>query len=177
MIMPFPISHALIGASVVAALHPRPTERYFLPLLFGGFLSVTPDFDFLLVLIFGSYELHRSSTHSLLMAFIVTVIFVLYFGRQRVREALAYGLAFASHCVLDYMTTKDGDAVELFYPFSRERLSFGRWGFSESPDWYMPAEIITSLAQEFVIFMPVLLLIVLLRRLVKKDWTAEAAQN
>jgi inner membrane protein len=168
--MPFPVSHVLVGASVVAAIHPQPAKRYSLPLLIGGFLSIIPDFDFLLVLIFGSYELHRGFTHSLLLALIVTAAFVLSFGKRRLKEALAYGLAFASHSVLDYMTTKDGDAVALLSPFSDERFSFGRWGFSESPEWYMPMEIISSFAQEFIIFAPPLLLILILRKLMQRNF-------
>lgn len=174
--MPFPVSHALVGASVVAAIHPQPAKRYFLPIFIGGFLSIIPDFDFLLVLIFGSYELHRGFTHSLLLAFIVTAVFVLSFGKQRIREALAYGLAFASHSILDYMTTKDGDAVALLSPFSDERFCFGQWGFSESPEWYLPMEIISSVAQEFIIFAPPLLLILILRKLMQRNF-AKTAQD
>ncbi len=162
--MPLPIAHGLLGASVVAALHPTPTNRFCIPLLFGAFLANAPDFDFLFVFIFQSKEWHRGFSHSILLAFIVCLMFVWYFGRQRFRQAIACGLAFFSHCILDFVTTKEGGGVQLLSPFSSERFVFGWKGLSEMPAKLSAAQIIQTLSIEFALFAPSLILILFLRR-------------
>lgn len=166
--MPLPVAHGLLGASLVAAIHPQPTKRYFIPLLFGAFLANAADFDFALVFIQDSKTWHRGFSHSISLALIIGLFFVLFLGKHRIREAIAYGLAFASHGVLDYITTKEGGGVELFWPFSSERLVFGWVGLSELPSRLPAIEIIKALVVEFVLFAPLLMLIIILKKYVWK---------
>jgi membrane-bound metal-dependent hydrolase YbcI (DUF457 family) len=137
--MPLPIAHGLLGASLVAAIHPRPARRHFIPLLVGAFLANAADLDFALVFILRSKAWHRGFSHSITFALLVTLSFVLLLGASRVREAVAYGSAFASHAVLDYVTTKEGGGVDLLWPFSSERLVLGWVGLSELPSQNDPA--------------------------------------
>ncbi|HYG80999.1 MAG TPA: metal-dependent hydrolase [Pyrinomonadaceae bacterium] len=162
--MPLPIAHGLVGASVVAAIHPRPARRLFLPLLAGAVLANAADLDFLLVFALRSRAWHRGFTHSIAFALAVCLLFALSFGWRRIREAAAYGLAFASHAVLDFATTKEGGGLELLWPFSTERLRLGWWGLSEVPSRLPAAEVLKALATEAALFAPPLLLILLLRR-------------
>ena len=162
--MPLPVAHGLLGASLVAAVHPQPTKRRFIPLVVGALLANAADFDFALVFILHSKAWHRGFSHSLPLALVVGLIFVLFLGRRRIRDAIAYGLAFASHGVLDYVTTKEGGGVELLWPFSSERLVCGWAGLSELPSRLPAVEIIKSLAVEFALFAPLLVLIAGLRK-------------
>jgi membrane-bound metal-dependent hydrolase YbcI (DUF457 family) len=167
--MPLPVAHGLLGASILAALHPQPTKRYYCPLLVGAFLANAADLDFFLVVTFHSRAWHRGFSHSIMLALVACLILVLYLGRRHIREAIAYGLAFASHGVLDYVTTKEGGGVELLWPFSSERLVFGWVGLSELPSRLPAIEIVKSLVMEFAVFMPLLVLMIGLRKYVRKD--------
>src|SRR5262245_64121660 len=100
--MPMPLAHGLLGASIVAALHPRPcANRYCLPLLAGTVIANLADLDFLLVFAFHDKTWHRGFSHSLGFSFSVCLLFILALGWRRLKEALAYGLAYTSHCLLD----------------------------------------------------------------------------
>lgn len=163
--MPLPISHGLTGAALVAALHPNPsTRRYRLALLAGAFLANAADFDFALVRAFGSRAWHRGFTHSLVFAAAVGLVFVAVAGRARLREAAGYGLAFASHAVLDWLTTKEGGGVELLWPASEERMGLRLWGLSEVPSRLPPSGVMKALLVELLIFGPPFALVVLARR-------------
>ncbi len=167
--MPLPVAHGLLGASIIAAVHPHPTKRYFMPLLMGAFLANAADLDFFLIIVLHSRAWHRGFSHSIMLALVVCLIFVLSLGRRYTREAVAYGLAFASHGILDYVTTKEGGGVELLWPFSSERLVFGWVGLSELPSRLPAMEIVKSLIVEFIIFTPLLILIIGLRKYIWKD--------
>jgi membrane-bound metal-dependent hydrolase YbcI (DUF457 family) len=158
-----PVAHSLVGASLVAALLPR-RPRYWAWLAAGAFLANAADLDFFLVFAFRSRAWHRGFTHSLVFALAVFVCFLLALGRRRAREAAAFGLAFASHAVLDFATTKAGGGLELLWPFSVDRLGLRWWGLSELPSGLPVAGILKSLSLEFVLFAPPLLLLILLRR-------------
>ncbi len=163
--MPLPIAHALVGASLAAAIHTRPDPlRYRVALIIGAILANAPDLDFLLVFTLHSRAWHRGFTHSLVFAGFVCLLFVLASGKRRLRDALAYGLAFASHCILDFLTTKAGGGVEMFWPFSAERLMLGWAGLSELPSRLPALTILKCLVVEFAIFAPMLLAVLLWRR-------------
>jgi membrane-bound metal-dependent hydrolase YbcI (DUF457 family) len=174
--MPLPIAHSLFGASLVAAVHPEPKKRYFVPLLTGAFLANAPDFDFLLVFLLGSREWHRGFTHSILFAFALYVVFLWFYGRKRLREATAYALAYTSHCFLDFITTKNGGGVELLFPFSSERFFSGWIGLSEGPSKMMFGEILKALSLEFAIFFPILLSMLFLKTYFVKNTDAEMSK-
>ncbi|HEV7902492.1 MAG TPA: metal-dependent hydrolase [Pyrinomonadaceae bacterium] len=166
--MPLPIAHALVGASLAAAIHTRPASlRYRVALVSGALLANAPDLDFFLVFALHSRAWHRGFTHSLLFAAFVCLLFVLTFGTRRLRDALAYGLAFASHCLLDFLTTKAGGGLELFWPFSAERLGLRRIGLSELPSRLPPLDVLKWLLVELAIFAPLLLAVLYWRRISK----------
>ena len=167
--MPLPVAHGLLGASIVVALHPQPTRRSLIPLLAGAFLANAADLDFLLVFALHSRAWHRGFSHSIMLALVVGLIFVLSLGRRQIREAIAYGFAFASHGILDYLTTKEGGGVELLWPFSAERLVFGWVGLSELPSRLPALAIVKALGVELMLFTPLLLLVLGLRKYVWKD--------
>jgi inner membrane protein len=163
--MPTPVAHSLVGASLVAAVLPRAgRRRFWVPLVVGALLANAADLDFFLVVIFRSRAWHRGFTHSLTFALIVFLCFLLALGRARAREVVAFGLAYASHVLLDFATTKAGGGLELFWPFSPDRFGLRWWGLSEIPSRLPPAEILKSLSLEFVLFAPPLLFLILLRR-------------
>ncbi|HEX8129594.1 MAG TPA: metal-dependent hydrolase [Pyrinomonadaceae bacterium] len=167
--MPLPVAHGLIGASIVAALHPRPTRRYFMPLLVGAFLANAADLDFFLVFTLHSKAWHRGFTHSFMFALVVCLMFAASLGRRHLRLALAYGLAFASHGILDYVTTKEGGGVELLWPFSSDRFVCGWVGLSELPSRLPATQIVKSLVVEVALFAPLLMLMMWLRKHLWKD--------
>lgn len=162
--MPLPVGHGLVGASVIAAVNSHSSKRYFVTLLAGAFLANLPDCDFILVFIFHSKSWHRGFSHSLLFGLIVCLILVLSLGKRRLREAIAYGLAFTSHGILDYVTTKGGGGVELLWPFSSERFVLGWVGLSEMPSRLTDFEILRTLGVELICFAPLLLLVLGLKR-------------
>lgn len=163
--MPLPVAHGLLGASFIAALHPQPIKRAFaVPLLVAAIVSNAPDFDFLLVFALHSKSWHRGFTHSIVFAIIVYLLSSLVLGKRRLQEALAYGLTFGSHGILDYLTSKEGTGVELLWPFSDEKLILGWRGLSEVPSRLPPSGIIKALALELGLFTPLLVFILLLRK-------------
>ena len=170
--MPLPISHALLGASIVAAVHPQPKNRFYAPLFVGAFLANAADFDFLFVFLFHSQSWHRGFSHSILFALLICLIFLLVFGKNRARAALAFGLAYSSHFVLDYLTTKNG-GVELFWFFSSQRWKLGLFGLSEMPSNMLVAQIGKAVLIEILLFAPFLILIICLRNYFRRVPGAE----
>lgn len=166
--MPLPVAHGLVGAAVVAALHPRPRRWRGLPLAAGAFLANCADLDFLLVFLLHSKEWHRSFTHSLFFAAALAAAALALFGRRRAREVAAYGAAYASHGLLDFLTTKIGGGVELLWPFSPDRLGLRLWGLSEVPSRLPAAEVLGWLAVEAALFAPLLAAALYARRLAAK---------
>jgi len=158
-----PVAHGLVGAGLVAAALPRAGRRRLL-LLAGAALANAADLDFLLVFFFRSRAWHRGFTHSLFFALAVFLCLLLALGRRRAREAVAFGLAYTSHALLDFATTRAGGGLELFWPFSADRFALRWWGLSEIPSTLPPAEVLKSLAVEFLLFAPPFLLVLLWRR-------------
>lgn len=163
--MPLPIAHGLFGASIVAAIMPKPFKfQYLVPCFIGGVLANLPDFDFALVFITGDEKWHRGFTHSIAFAVFIGLLFYFYFGRKRRREAAAFGFAFASHFFLDFITTKIGGGLELFFPFSAARYGLRWFGLSEFPSKMYPLEVVQALVIESIIFSALFLLVIFLKR-------------
>ena len=163
--MPSPVAHGLVGAGLVAAVLPRAGRaRYWLPLAAGAVLANAADLDFFLVFLFRSRAWHRGFTHSLVFALAVLLCLLLALGRRRAREAAALGLAYASHALLDFATTKESGGLELLWPFSYDRLGLRWWGLTELPSRLPAAEIVKAVALEFALFAPPLVILLLLRR-------------
>ncbi|MEJ7576190.1 MAG: metal-dependent hydrolase [Pyrinomonadaceae bacterium] len=169
--MPLPISHGLVGASVVALNQPQnPILCSWQSLLLSALLAISPDFDFFLVwgLQLGR-GLHRGFTHSLIFAGVVTALMLMILGISRIREAIIYGSAYLSHALLDFSTTKFGGGVELLWPFSTQRFKLELIGLSEFPIGFKLSEIIKYSVIELMIFVPLLLIILLFRKFVILD--------
>ena len=162
--MPLPIAHSLLGASIVALIYPKNTERLSIPLGLGAFLANAADFDFALVFLLRSKEWHRGFSHSILFAVIVAVVIFAIFKFKKMSESIAFGLAFASHFVLDFVTTKIGDGLELFWFFDTERYGLRWFGLSEKPSKMAVLEIIGAILLEIVIFAPIFALALYLRK-------------
>ena len=175
--MPLPFAHGLVGAGIVAALHPRPSRRRFAPLLVGALLANCADLDFVLVALAHDRSYHRGFTHSLAFSLAFCVAMLAVFGRARLREALAYGLAYASHAPLDYSTTKLGGGLELLWPFSSERFGLGLFGLSEIPSRMPPAGILKAALLEILLFAPLLASVLFVRRLVRARFEREASRR
>ena len=161
--MPMPVAHGLVGASLVAAVLPR-RPRYWVWLAAGAVLANAADLDFILSFVLRSRGWHRGFTHSLAFALVVALCLLLALGRRRARVGLALGLAYASHALLDFATTRTGGGAELLWPFTSDRMGLRWWGLSELPSRLPPLEILKYLALEFVLFAPPLLFLILLRR-------------
>ena len=163
--MPLPVAHALVGASVVAAIQdPGASRRTYSRMVLAALLANAADLDFILVYALGSKTWHRAFTHSLVFSLLVFVLLALSLGRSRLKTAVAYGIAFGSHAVLDFVTTKEGSGIELFWPFSEKRVMLGLWGLSEWPSRLTTWQIVEALALEFALFTPVLVAILIFRR-------------
>jgi membrane-bound metal-dependent hydrolase YbcI (DUF457 family) len=154
--MPLPVGHGLVGATVVALVHEPAALRRRWPLLIGALLALVPDVDFLL-------RSHRTYTHSLAFALLVTAVFLAFAGRAHARAALAYGLAFMSHGVLDFATTYHGRGVQLLWPVSREWYKLGLLSFSEFHGSFPRLVVIERSLVEVLVFSPLLLLVVFVR--------------
>jgi len=150
--MPLPIAHGLLGASVVAVLHPKIKSVFSIPLLIGAFLANTADLDFVFVLLTGDKIWHRGFSHSILFSVFVFIAVAIFLGRNRIRESLAFSLAYFSHVVLDFLTTRLGGGLELLWFFSPKRFISGWVGLSETPSKLSPLEILRAIGLEILIF-------------------------
>jgi membrane-bound metal-dependent hydrolase YbcI (DUF457 family) len=119
--MPLPIAHGLIGASIVAAVLPDASlARNWKPLMLGAAAASFADLDYLL-----ETSRHRSLTHSLLFAGIVSVLCFAIRRSKDIRVKLGCAGAIFSHGLVDFATTKMMPGVELLWPFSARRFSLG----------------------------------------------------
>jgi inner membrane protein len=155
--MPLPIAHSLLGASIVALIYPKTEKRIWLPLSIGAILANAADFDFALVFLLGSKDLHRGFSHSILFAVIVSLLILFAYKFKRIKESSAFSLAFASHFLLDFTTTKIGDGIELFWFFNRERFGLRWFSLSEYPSKMSATELITTIIVEMIMFTLILL--------------------
>lgn len=163
--MSLPVSHSLVGASIMALLLPQGAiKQNWSILLFGALLANTPDFDFFFVWVLNAgVDWHRGFTHSVFFALIVTCLILSIAGRERVKFVVACGAAVLSHTMLDFLTTKRGGGVELLFPFSGERLKFGVFSFSEFEKGFYTPEIIEAISIELALFIPFFLAVLWLK--------------
>jgi len=133
-------------------------------MLVGAALAIAPDLDFALLWGLHMRGVHRTFTHSLVTAAVATLVFAVIAGRHRWRAALAYGLALASHGLLDFAAAKSAPGVMLLWPFSTERFRLGVFGFAEMSRGMPIAELAYWTAWEAAIFLPLFLVVWFLRR-------------
>lgn len=162
--MPLPISHCLVGAGIATIIFPPAVlkRKWKIPLI-GAALAIFPDFDFLLVWLTNeNWAWHRGFSHSICFALLAIVI-AAGATTLRLRSAVAAIAALISHGILDFLTTKDGAGVELFFPFTGERFKLGLVGISEFHDGFYAVEMIKTGIIEFCIFAPFLAFILWFR--------------
>jgi membrane-bound metal-dependent hydrolase YbcI (DUF457 family) len=159
--MPLPLAHGLVGATIVAAAHPEGSR--WKPLLTGAAIAIAPDLDFALIWGLHLRGVHRAFTHSLAFALVAALLITAAVGWRR-RAALAYGLALASHGLLDFAAAKNASGVMLLWPFSTGRFKLGVFGFAEMSPGMPFAELVYWTAWEAAIFLPIFVVVLLLRR-------------
>jgi len=97
--------------------------------LLAAACSVFPDIDVLTFqfgIPYASQWGHRGFTHSIVFAFCLAVLLVLFYRQLKSKPWVVFWLCFlscASHGILDAMTN-GGLGVAFFWPLSKERLFF-----------------------------------------------------
>jgi inner membrane protein len=170
--MPLPVAHSLIGASVGAAIERR-SEAFWQILLLSALLGVCPDFDYVLNwLRIGRGGWHHGFTHSLVFALLVGALAALMSRWRSVQGFVAFSAATASHTLIDYLMT-ESRGVALWWPFTDRRYKFRGpnpidYTWDSTSFWDAAINILRISLIELMIFAPVLLLVVLLKRASKK---------
>jgi membrane-bound metal-dependent hydrolase YbcI (DUF457 family) len=120
-VVPLPIAHGLLGATVVAALRPSSEPRTVKMLLTGALLAISPDADYILNWLqidYGGW--HHGFTHSIPFALVMGVVMIAVFRDWKLRSYLVFTLAYVSHTLLDFMFT-ESRGVALWWPFTNYR--------------------------------------------------------
>lgn len=162
--MPLPIAHGLIGASLVALIHPKADIKNSKPLLWGFLLANSPDLDFAFAFLFGWKDFHRGISHSLFFALLIGALIFVFLRRENWRIPLAYALAFLSHTLLDFVAANSG-AVRLLTPFGSGRYALGWFGFSELTRGFLISDILRFSIIEALIFVPLFFVAVRARKI------------
>jgi membrane-bound metal-dependent hydrolase YbcI (DUF457 family) len=167
--VPLPIAHAFIGASVVVASRSKITIHDWKALAFAGSIAILPDFDFFLTwFVDGDQSWHRGFTHSIAFAIVIAVLGAFLAAGSFFRNAVVYGTAILSHCIVDVLTTTSSQGgVELFWPFWNERMKFGlfNYPFTFVPhpayeSWtFITISILKATSKELLIFPPLFALL------------------
>lgn len=161
--MALPIAHGLVGAGIVALIHPNADLKKWKPLMLGFLLANAPDLDFIFLFLFGWRNYHRGFTHSILFALLVGAVFFLIMRREKWQIPLAYSLAYLSHTILDFATSNIG-AVRLFAPVDRTPYSLGLVSFFELKRGLVIADMLYISAIEVLIFVPLFFLTLFVAR-------------
>ena len=170
--MPLPLAHALVGASTAAALRPASQSRQWKPILIGAFLGVVPDFDYALnAMRISGGGWHHGFTHSIAFALLLGLLTIALLREWRARSFILFSAAAASHTLLDYLIT-ESRGVALWWPFTDRRYKLEianpidySWGNASM--WEVGAGILKITLIEFMIFAPIFLVVVWLRRVVQ----------
>lgn len=161
--MPLPIAHGLLGASIVALIHPNADLKNWKPLLAGFILGNCPDLDFGFLFLLGWRGFHRGFTHSLLFAFLVAGVIFILLRHRNWKIPLAYSAAFLSHTILDYLTSTSG-GVRLFLPFDYSQYRLGLISFSELSRGLVIREMLYFSLIEALVFVPLFLSAIFIKR-------------
>ncbi len=132
-------------------------------MLLSCLVAVSPDLDYLPVYGFGmSYECHRSFTHSIFFALMVTLLILIITRFSYIKRTLACGTVLLSHGLVDFLVSYNKGGVKLLYPLSDKRFEFGLSGVFERIDNSL-LEFIDQALLELILFTPILLLLLLFR--------------
>jgi inner membrane protein len=167
--MPLPVAHALLGASVAAGLCPSSQARQWQPLLIGAFLGICPDFDYFLnwMQISGG-GWHHGFTHSIAFAFLLGLITVVISRSWKVRSLILFCAAAVSHTLLDFLIT-ESRGVALWWPFTDQRYKVRLpnpidYTWSSASLLKASFDVLKISLIELMIFAPIFLVVVLVRR-------------
>lgn len=166
--MPFPLAHSLIGATVAAALDKRSEARWQL-LLLSAFLGVSADFDYALNwLRIGRGGWHHGFTHSIIFALFIGAVTALVTRWRSVYGFIVFSAAYASHPLLDYLMT-ESRGVALWWPLTDRRYKFRGpnpidYTWDDSSFWTAAVDVLRISLIELIIFAPLLVLVILLKR-------------
>ena len=150
--MPLPIAHGLVGASVAAALRPSHQSRGWKTLLVAAF------------------------PHSIPFAFLVGLVMVIVSRDWKSRSFLVFGAAFASHTLLDFLFT-ESQGVALWWPLTNHRYKLRLPNPVDYTSlWDTPLDVLKISLSELVIFAPLLLTVILLRRVLRRSRLRRAEQ-
>jgi len=139
-------------------------------MLTGAFLGICPDFDYALNwLRISGGGWHHGFTHSILFAFFVGLITAVALGGSKVRSVALFSGAAISHTSLDFLMT-ESRGVALFWPFTdhRYKLSLPNpidYTWDDASLWGSAIDLLRISLIELVIFAPILLIVLLIRRL------------
>jgi membrane-bound metal-dependent hydrolase YbcI (DUF457 family) len=167
--VPLPVAHGLVGASVVAALLPSHRSRIAKLLLIGAFLGISPDFDYALNwLRISGGGWHHGFSHSIPFALVLGLVMIVLSRDWKARSFVVFSSAYASHTLLDYLIT-ESQGVALWWPFTDHRYKLRLpnpidYTLSDSSLWETSIDIIKLCVTELLIFGPVLLVVILIRR-------------
>jgi membrane-bound metal-dependent hydrolase YbcI (DUF457 family) len=124
----------LLGKASSKALH----TQINIPLILV--LSILPDIDILFEL-FTGVSIHRGPSHSIVVAALVFIPFLIFYGKQ----AIPYFLALVSHAVIgDFLINGQ---VQLFWPLTRERF-----GLYEIGSYYIDIFSLINIFLELSLF-------------------------
>lgn len=166
--MPLPVAHALVGSSIMAvALPDFAPLRNWKFLLLGAAISISPDLDYFV----HQTEWHRSFSHSLLLAAVISLLCFAMAGLRHLRIAIGCAGAIFSHCLLDFAMTKSMPGVELLWPFTNRRFGLGMIDYYDitglNPVSFLAENVLRDLlkagAIELLIFLPLFLFVLSLK--------------
>jgi len=162
--MPLPVAHALVGASVAAALRPQFQSHQWKPLLIGAFLGVCPDFDYALNwLRISGGGWHHGFTHSIAFALLLGLIAVSISKEWRVRSFIIFSAAAVSHTLLDFLFT-ESFGVALWWPLTDHRYKL-RLPNPIDYTWNTASDLFKISLFELLIFAPIFLGVILARKI------------
>jgi membrane-bound metal-dependent hydrolase YbcI (DUF457 family) len=168
--MPFPVAHGLLGAAVAAALSQPSRRGRSKSLLIGALLGISPDFDYALNwLRISGGGWHHGFTHSLVFALALGLTMAVILSERKGVSIALFIAATASHTLLDFMMT-ESRGVALWWPFTdqRYRLQLPNpidYTWSNPSLWDSVVEVLRISIVELMIFAPIFLGVVLVKRL------------
>lgn len=138
-------------------------------LLFGAFLGIAPDFDYALNwLRIGWGGWHHGFTHSISFALLIGFAVIAIFRDWQMRSYLVFTFAYMSHTLLDLLFT-ESRGVALWWPFTNHRYklelpSLIDYTWRHTSTLATLVDVLKICLAELLIFGPILLLIIWLRR-------------
>ena len=156
-----PVAHTLVGLSIYTGVTPREDFcKNWKIVFFIIFLTVLPDFDFLIMMVTKDISDHRTYTHSLL--FSIFAGYLLYriaqakYPSLRATFLLCFSLIF-SHVAVDAFVAYGfhPSKIALFYPLPYLMNSpvpiFDPIDWAKSDNWLFSLETAKAIFKEFVI--------------------------